>query len=256
MPVGRILRIILIVSVLPFLIVPSVLAQEAEQEVSPMAQMGEEGLSLWQLVKYGGWTMVFLGLLSVLAFLVVVYQLLTLRTDKILQPGMVRRVYALLNQGKVEEALEYCKRHTGPVALVLAAGLRRTGKDFRTIVEAMETAGMREAEALRSRNRLLADIGTIAPMLGLLGTVLGLIGAFNVIAFDVSIVKPIMLASNVSKALVTTAAGLVVGIPSMGFFFYFRGALQKHLSAIEVVCLEFAERISSLRSAHEQERPE
>lgn len=223
-----------------------------EQGAEPIGQAGE-GLTLWQIIKYGGYTMVFIGLLSVLTFLVVVYQLLSLRTDKILQPGMVRRIYALVNQGKINEAHEYCKRHSGPVAAVLSSGLRRVGRDYRTIVEAMETTGAKEAESLKNRNRILADIGTIAPMLGLLGTVLGLIGAFNVIAFDVSTVRPILLASKVSQALVTTAAGLIVGIPAMGFYFYFRSILQKHLSAIEVVCLEFAERISMIRTETVQE---
>lgn len=221
--------------------------QEQMGDISPMAQVDAEGLTFWQMIKYGGLTMVFIGLLSVFTCLLVIYQALTLSSDKILQPGMVRRVYALINQGNVSEAEEYCKRHSGPVAAVLSAGLRRVGKDHKTVVEAMETVGAREAESLRERNRLLADIATIAPMLGLFGTVVGLIGAFNVIAFDVSIVRPIMLASQVSKALITTAAGLVVGIPAMAFYFYFRSVLQKHLSAIEILALEFAEWISSFQ---------
>ncbi len=229
--------------------------QEPSGEISPMAQVGAEGLTFWQMIRYGGLTMFFIGLLSVFACLLVIYQALTLSSDKILQPGMVRRVYALINQGKISEAEEYCKRHSGPVAAVLHAGLRRVGKEHKSIVEAMETVGSREAESLRERNRLLADIATIAPMLGLFGTVVGLIGAFNVIAFDVSIVRPIMLASQVSKALITTAAGLVVGIPSMAFYYYFRSVLQKHLSAIEILALEFSEWISSLR-VQEIEEPQ
>ena len=110
----------------------------------------------------------------------------------------------------------------------------------------MEAVGRREAESLMRRVRYLSDIGTIAPMLGLLGTVLGMIQAFNFIAFDISAVKPVALASAVAQALVTTAAGLIVAIPCMGFFFYFRGQLQSIVAQVEEFAVEIADTIKIL----------
>ncbi|RJP26765.1 MAG: MotA/TolQ/ExbB proton channel family protein, partial [Candidatus Omnitrophota bacterium] len=88
-------------------------------------------------------------------------------------------------------------------------------------------------------------IAAVSPMLGLLGTVLGMIKAFNFIAFDISVVKPVALAGAVAQALVTTAAGLIVAIPCMGFFFFFRGRLQSLIGRVEEVAVEIAEHISS-----------
>ena len=97
----------------------------------------------------------------------------------------------------------------------------------------MENCGRKEVATLWQNISYLADIATVAPMVGLLGTVLGMIQAFNVIAFQTAVVKPILLAGGVSKAMVTTAGGLIVAIPIMIFYAYFRGKVQEISSIVE-----------------------
>jgi len=127
---------------------------------------------------------------------------------------------------------------------IIVAGISRGMIEPTAAASTMETVGRRESEALMRKVRYLSDIATVAPMLGLLGTVLGMINAFNFIAFDISAVKPVALASAVAQALVTTAAGLIVAIPSMGLFFYFRGKLQSLISRMEEVAAEISDQLT------------
>jgi biopolymer transport protein ExbB len=105
-----------------------------------------------------------------------------------------------------------------------------------SIEEAREIAqaeGVRLAGLWNQRISYLADIGSIAPMLGLLGTVLGMIKSFSVVASDIAASRPMMLADGVAEALVTTAAGLVIGIPVMAAYAFFRGRVQGMISDLE-----------------------
>ena len=109
----------------------------------------------------------------------------------------------------------------------------------------MERAGRSEFTLLQQSVKHLADIGVIAPMLGLLGTVLGMIKAFLMVAFQTGMVRDIMIAGGISQALVTTAAGLIVGIPAMAFYFYFRSRLQRIGIEAENIAPEFLKIISA-----------
>jgi biopolymer transport protein ExbB len=100
--------------------------------------------------------------------------------------------------------------------------------------EVIEGEGSRQAAALQSQIQYLMDVAVIAPMMGLLGTVFGMMRAFNVVAFDLAKAKPMLLAAGVAEALITTAAGLIIGIPAMMFYAYFRGRTSKLVSDLEV----------------------
>ncbi|MEM7397023.1 MAG: MotA/TolQ/ExbB proton channel family protein, partial [Verrucomicrobiota bacterium] len=102
------------------------------------------------------------------------------------------------------------------------------------VKELIEGEGNRQAVLLQNQIQYLMDIGVIAPMVGLLGTVIGMLDAFNVVALDFKTVTPQLLAAGVSKALITTAFGLIVGIPAMAFYAFFRGRTSKLLSTLEI----------------------
>jgi biopolymer transport protein ExbB len=129
---------------------------------------------------------------------------------------------------------------------VLRAGLQAAGKDRYVIVEAMQSEGARLAASLAQRVGYLSNIATLSPMLGILGTVLGMIRAFNSIVLEPGMAKPIVLAAGVSMALVTTAAGLIVAIPVIGFYFYFRGRVQTTIAAVESASAEFVEPLTKI----------
>jgi biopolymer transport protein ExbB len=110
----------------------------------------------------------------------------------------------------------------------------RAGKpDTALLKEIIEGEGTRQASIVQNQTQYLLDIAVIAPMCGLLGTVLGMLQAFNVVALDVAKAKPMMLAAGVTKALITTVAGLMVAIPAMIAYAYFRGRVSKLTSGLE-----------------------
>jgi biopolymer transport protein ExbB len=118
------------------------------------------------------------------------------------------------------------------------------GHDRYVIQEAMESEGERGATALWQKISYLNNIGTLAPLLGLLGTVWGMMRAFGAIAFDSAQVKGIAMASSVATAMVTTAAGLLLAIPAIAVYYYLRGRVIKIVAEVEAQASEFVEMIA------------
>jgi len=204
----------------------------------PDAGVAEEGMTLWQIVKAGGEVMVVLALLSVTALSLIIYYFLTIKQDKLLPEDFLEKTFTLIGQKRYEEARMTCKSDRSLLANVFLAGLARLGRGKVVIQEAIQDRGKRSVDDLWQKLSYLADVAAISPMVGLLGTVLGMIQAFNVIAFQTGAVKPILLASGISKAMVTTATGLIIAIPAMIFHSYFRGKVQSLTSRLENVSTE------------------
>jgi biopolymer transport protein ExbB len=195
----------------------------------------------------GGKVMYPIGALSVVALLLVIFYAFTITERSLVPKELIRKVYDLVNQGNFQDAQALCDKVDGLMPKMLAAGLRRKEMGILAVSDAMAGAGNRELERYRQWIRYLSDIAALAPMLGLLGTVIGMINAFKVVAYGQAVVDPLALAGAVSMALITTAAGLVVGIPTMGFYYYFRGRLVRISTQVEERGTEFAERITGSR---------
>jgi biopolymer transport protein ExbB len=151
--------------------------------------------------------------------------------------------------------MECCDEQPVAMARVLKAGLMRHEAGTEEIKKALEAAGQVEAGNLGSNVRGLGVVATLAPMLGFLGTVTGMIKAFNAIA-AAGTSNPSLVASGISEALLTTAAGLVLGIPSLALYHFFRGRVDRFLTEMEGVALELVEDLTNqqqrLRRAREQ----
>jgi len=219
------------------------LAQEAT------AAPPETGMTLWQLILSGGAIMVVLGILSVLAVALIITFFATLSPRGEISQDFIVQARSLLQEGDVGACDLLCQRGEKLLPRILQAGLRVAGQDRYAVVEAMQSEGARLAAALSQQVGYLSNIATLAPMLGILGTVFGMIKAFNSIAFQPAVVKPIVLAGGVSMALVTTAAGLAVAIPIMAFYFYFRARIQKIVAAVEGASAEFVEPLTEIGGA-------
>jgi biopolymer transport protein ExbB len=193
--------------------------------------------SLWQVLVSGGPVMIPLGFLSVAAVALIMIYLFTLRRGAIVTKRYMTAADALLRKRDYLGLLAISNRHREAVAQIMQRTLDFiTQHPEATLAEAREiaeTEGTRQAAALNQRITYLADIGAIAPMLGLFGTVLGMIKSFSVVASDIVASRPIMLAEGVSEALVTTAAGLVIGIPAMAAYAFFRGRVQSLIAELE-----------------------
>jgi len=209
----------------------------------------ETGMTLWELIKSGGPIMVVLGILSVLAVAMIVTFFITLRSRRESWQHFIVQARSLIQEGEVDACEQLCEQKDDMLSRVLRAGLQVAGQDRYVVVEAIQSEGTRLAAALAQRVGYLSNIATLAPMLGILGTVLGMIRAFNSIAFQPGIAKPIVLAGGVSMALVTTASGLIVAIPIMAFYFYFRGRVQKVVAAVESASAEFVEPLTRIGGA-------
>jgi biopolymer transport protein ExbB len=171
------------------------------------------------LVK-GGFLMVPIGLCSVLALAIVLERIYMLRQPRVLSPEVLRMVEQYLHEGEEREALAICRRKSMAITRILHAGISNHHRSKSEIKEIIEDAGRHEVPSLERYLGVLGTIASVSPLLGLLGTVTGMIKVFNVIAVR-GVGHPGALAGGISEALVTTAAGLVVAIPSLVFYNYF-----------------------------------
>jgi len=228
------------------IVAAGVIAWAQDSPVSAAAEPAGR-LSLYEIIRSGGPVMVILGMLSVLALALIVTYFVAISPRKETPRDLVRRFTVLLDGGDVDACIELCDERDEMVADVVRAGLRVAGQDRAIVIEAMQSEGARQAAALRQQVSYLGNIAVVAPMLGILGTVLGMIRAFNGIAFEAANVRPMVMASGIAQALVTTAAGLVLAIPVMAFHFYFRGRVQKVISAVEGIGSELVGPIAAAK---------
>jgi biopolymer transport protein ExbB len=184
-----------------------------------------------------GPVMILLFALSVIFVMLVITYLMTIRRGAIVSSGFMATADALLRKRDYLGLLAVSNRHGEAIARVVQKILDFTTKnpnaDFQQVREIAETEGGRVAASLNNRVTYLADIGMIAPLLGLLGTVLGIIRSFGALGSDLGTARYVLLSKGISEALVNTCAGLAVGIPAMIFYAFFRGKSQKLISELE-----------------------
>src|SRR5690606_17255364 len=169
--------------------------------------------SVWEFLRAGGPVMVPLGVCSVVALALTMERYLRLRPEVALPPSLEEPIERAIH-GERARALEAAAAIDAPAARILCAGLRRDALPLLDIERAMEDQAAKEADAMRGRIRALSLIAAIAPLLGLLGTVLGLNEAFHRVV-RAGLGKPEQLAAGIEEALITTIAGLCIAIPVM-----------------------------------------
>ena len=190
--------------------------------------------SLIEMYKTGGWAMYPLTLLSIGMVGLIVYNALAVQSDQILQPKLVPEIDQALEKLDIEQAKTLCESNPGPLTNIIQAGLSRTdlsNYDLEQVKEAMEEASAEELSGPYLLINYLSIIAALSPMVGLLGTVSGMVKAFNVIKTE-GAGSAQELAGNISEALITTASGMIIGIPAMFFFFFFKNKYGKITSRI------------------------
>jgi biopolymer transport protein ExbB len=229
-------KIIKLAFCLSLMMGPVAFAQEAPAaapEDAPPATI--EKTTLMAMIKQGGWAMYPLGLFSVGMVFFIVQNSLSLREKVLLRPDLMPDFIQLMKDKKVIEAHSLCKENETLFTYVFQAGLERcstTGEiNFGKVKEAIEEASTEEVTQYMKAVDYLSIIGATAPMLGLLGTVSGMIKAFQTIGSK-GMGKPEELAGNIGEALVTTATGLIIAIPCMLFYYYFRNNFIKSTATL------------------------
>ena len=193
--------------------------------------------SILQTLIAAGPVMIVLFALSVFFVMLVIVYVMTIRRGAVVSSGYMATADALLRKRDYLGLLAVSNRHGEAIARVVQKMLDFTTKnpnaDLQQVREIAETEGTRVAASLNNRVIYLADIGMIAPLLGLLGTVLGIIRSFGALGADLGTARYVLLSKGISEALVNTCAGLAIGIPAMIFYAFFRGKAQKLISELE-----------------------
>ena len=167
---------------------------------------------------------------------IIVFKALTLRRRRVINPQVVAHVEQLLIDRNVTDATVYCKQNAVPMTRILLSGIINYEKSEAELKEILEEAGRQEMPAIRSHLTALGTIASVAPLLGLLGTVIGMISVFATIS-QASSINPSMLAGGISEALVTTAVGMVIAVPTLAFHNFFNNRLQHLVVEMERISL-------------------
>lgn len=206
----------------------------------------------YKAVMRGGVLMIPIIMCSVLVLGFAVERFIMMRPDKVVPLKFVLEVRDLVSKGEFDRAMKLCRENQAPVSQVFLVALilnRRPAMSNEIIRDTVEDLGVRKLDDIALRIRPLLVIGNITPLLGLLGTVLGMIKAFNVVASEAGLGRADLLAAGISEALITTAAGLLVAIPTLAIYNYFKGVLDGRISErMEITLRTFLEDLFERRA--------
>ena len=205
----------------------------------------DDGLSFWQMALNGGWLMIPLALLSILAIYIFVERYLVISKASKDAPYFMDRIREFLIDGKRDAAVKVCKQTRAPYAAMIEKGIMRIGRPAADIQSAIENVGNLQIAQMEKGFTMLATISSGAPMIGFLGTVTGMIRAFYDMASAGNNADITLLSSGIYQALTTTVAGLIVGIIAMFAYNYLVGKLDKVVNEMEAKTLEFMDLIST-----------
>lgn len=185
--------------------------------------------------------MVIIGV-SIIALTLIIKEIMAIRRDQLAPPELVDEVEALFEAGEYQEAIELCETEPCYFTNIVAAGLPKLNASFEAIEKSLEEMIEEETIKLHARLSWLSLIAGVAPMLGLMGTVNGMIGAFDQIASSKGQATPDMLAGNISQALITTLLGLIVAVPVTASFVFLRNRVVSYSLEVSAVVEDLFER--------------
>jgi biopolymer transport protein ExbB len=209
-------------------------------------------MGVLELVLAGGPFMWPIILCSVIAAAIILERIWTLQHRRVMPPDLTRRIWALVEAGQANDKVIAALEVNSPLGKLLATGLANRHRPRAVLMERLEDAGRHVAHDLDRFINTLGTIAGVAPLLGLLGTVTGIIKAFEAIHAQ-GLGDPRILSGGISEALLTTAAGLLVAIPSQVAYRYLRGRVDSTVVQIEKDVLRFAEALND-RTESRRER--
>lgn len=224
-------------------------AQEAQKDEksssgfwSVVADSGIFGIVLWVAILA----------CSIACVALIVDSFITIRQAKISPIELENQVQEAMEEGDVMKALDYCEEDPSPLASILSAGFSNVQEGFEAIQDAVGVAADMESERLLQRVTYLNVVGNLSPMLGLLGTVQGMILAFATLATQSSGAgQTAALAMNISQALYTTAAGLTVAVPAVGFFYFFKNRATTIILGMEGMTMDLIKNLRNVEVVEE-----
>ena len=213
---------------------------ELVQAAEPSMPRQWEVLSI---IEKGGIMMYPILFCSVMILGIGIERAYNLRRKNIIDTEFLKNVRNHWNWKDVHLGLQMCNSYDNALSRILKTGLLRFGGKLDEVERAIEGAGQHEASLMSSNLRVLGAVANITPMMGLLGTVFGMIKAFNVISQS-GTGNPGLVASGISEALITTATGMVVGIPALALYHFFRGKIDRYVFEMEEISFQLIEELS------------
>ncbi len=197
-----------------------------------------------EIVISGGWLMLPIIACSVIALAIVVERLWTLQRERVLPSDLTEKVWRWVRSNQLDSRHTQALNDSSPLGQILAAGLGNRHREREIIKEAVEDTGRHVVHDLERYLNSLGTIAAITPLLGLLGTVIGMVKVFGAITIH-GVGNPSVLAGGISEALITTAAGLSVAIPALIGYRYLRGRIDRLVVQMEKEALKLIEAMES-----------
>ncbi|WP_205500690.1 MotA/TolQ/ExbB proton channel family protein [Rufibacter psychrotolerans] len=198
-----------------------------------------ESVTLWDLALAGGWAMFPLLALSLVAIYIFVERYLTIKKASKNPTEFTGRLKSLVLAGDIQGARMLCAQTNSPISRMLEKGISRIGQPLKSIEASIENVGKIEISRLEKNLSALATVAGAAPMLGFLGTVTGMIGAFIAIAQAEGSISPKLLSGGIYEAMVTTAAGLIIGLPAYVGYNFLVSKIDSIVHDMEYSSIEF-----------------
>jgi len=202
--------------------------------------------SVWDFLIKGGITMIPLAICSLIGMAIVIDKIIALRLNKVIIPEIVSVTESIRSKEDIGLALSICQKHTGPLPNLITTVLDNRQLEKEELKELVEETGRQEIRELEKGLVALETVAGIAPLLGLLGTVIGILRVFNVIS-EVGVGQATALSGGISEALITTIIGLAIGIPAVVFFNYFTTRAENLVLDIEKYSANLIRRIKNFR---------
>lgn len=208
-------------------------------DVVSSPEAGEIRLSMWELATKGGWIMIALAILSIIAVYIFCERYITIRRSTKQDVNFMNLIRNYMIEGKLSEAKELCRQNDTPISRMIEKGISRIGKPLNDIQTAIENVGNLEVSKLEKGVALIGMIAGAAPMLGFLGTVTGMIKAFYDMSMAGNNIDIQLLSSGIYEAMVTTVGGLLVGIIAFLFYNVIVSKIDNVVNLLESKSIEF-----------------
>ena len=196
-------------------------------------------MNLWDMAVKGGWVMIILALLSVICVYIFIERLMVLKKASKVDPIFMERIHDYVKTNELKSAINYCRVTNSPAANMIEKGLERIDRPAAEVQAALENAGNLEVAKLEKGLSVMATISSGAPMIGFLGTVLGMVKAFWEMANAGNNIDITLLSSGIYEAMITTVGGLIVGIIAMFAYNYLVSKVGDVANTLEAQTLSF-----------------
>ncbi len=211
-----------------------------EELITPAEEPIQESINLWEMAQYGGWIMLILAILLAAACYIFIARLVVIKQATREDKSFMDRIRDYIHDGKIDSALNLCKQTDTPSAHMIEKGITRIGRPMNDVQVAVENVGNLEVGKLEKGLVIMATIAGGAPMLGFLGTVLGMVQTFyNMAQTSGGMIEMSALSTGMYQAMVTTIGGLIVGILAMFGYNYLVARIDRVVRLLESRTMEF-----------------